>query len=102
MKTSSLPALIAAENLLSRPKIRNFTAQKDILHPKDVRNAELPEKPIPEADTAAEGTVKDNSLKLHVATADARQRFRLSPKEIDRFTALTATRICRIKAGSDG
>lgn len=48
------------------------------------------------------GTVKDNSLKLHAATADARQRFRLSPKEIDRFTALTATRICRIKAGSDG
>ena len=102
MKTSSLPALIAAENLLSRPKIRNFTAQKDILHPKDVRNAELPEKPIPEADTAAAAMVKDNSTKLHAATADVRPPFLLNRKATDRFTALTATRICRIKAGANG
>lgn len=102
MKTSSLLALIAAENSLSQPKIKNFTAQKAIPHRKDAPNAELQEKPNPEADTAAAAMVKDNSTKLHAATADVRPPFLLNRKATDRFTALTATRICRIKAGANG
>lgn len=103
MKTSSLPAQIAAESSHLLQTTRNFTEQKDIPLRKDALNAELPKKPNQEmAETAAGVMVKDNSTTLHAATADAKQQFRLNRKATDLFTALTVTETCSTKAGLNG